>query len=68
MLTKFYSKAPSLFSDPADPEKYKRNLLKVEVFYEEFNFELMEEKPAYYVSNTTIAASDAHIWIKYHII
>ena len=50
MLTRFYQKAPLLFSDPADPEKYKRNLLKVEVFYEEFNFELMQENPAYHVS------------------
>ncbi|KAK2164455.1 hypothetical protein LSH36_63g05070 [Paralvinella palmiformis] len=51
ILSRFYSKAPSLFLDPTDPEKYKRNLLKVEVFYEEFNFELMQENAAYYTSN-----------------
>lgn len=29
---------------------YKENLIKVEIFFEDFDFELMEEVPAYLVS------------------
>ena len=44
------SKVPDLFSDPSDVNKYSRNLLKLEVYYEELNFEQVFEKPAYNVS------------------
>lgn len=35
-----------------DTSGYKENLIKVEVFFEEFDFELMEEVPAYPVRRT----------------
>ena len=55
----FLSKVPELFNDPADPYKYRRNLLKVEVYYDEFEYETIEEKPTYEVraKATTICYS-----------
>ena len=55
----FFSKVPELFNDPADPYKYRRNLLKVEVYYDEFEYETIEEKPTYEVraKATTICYS-----------
>lgn len=50
MLQNLKSKIPSLLNDPSDPDKYQRNLIKLEVYYEEFNFEKIEELPAYLVS------------------
>ena len=37
------SKVPELFDDPNDPKKYKRNLLKVEVYYDEFEYETIRD-------------------------
>ncbi len=42
---------PELLVDPGDPEKYKRNLLKVGVFYEELSFKSIVERPAFTVSD-----------------
>ena len=36
--------------DPDDPEKYRRNLVKIEVFYQEFNYQKISESPRYDVS------------------
>ena len=33
-----------------DPEKYAKNLAKIVVYFEEFNFELIAESPLYEVS------------------
>ena len=34
---------------PQDQDQFKRNLLKIEVFFEEFNFERIAERPSYLV-------------------
>ena len=49
VIKEFQDVAPYLFSN-LEEEKYRRNLLKVEVFYEEFNYEQVAEVPAYTVS------------------
>jgi hypothetical protein len=36
--------------DVNDPDEYRENLIKVEVYYEEFNFEQIMERPSYPVS------------------
>ena len=41
---------PSIIYSGNDTKKYKRNLMKIEVYYEEFNFEKVKEKPTYTVS------------------
>ena len=46
------SKYAELIPDIAysnDTEKYKRNLLKIEVFFDDFNYEKIEEVEAYKV-------------------
>ena len=50
MLEKFSNKIYGLLNDPSDPNKYKRNLLKLEIYYEEFNYENIAERPSYTVS------------------
>ena len=50
LLNRYAAQIPDLLNDPTDPLKYTRNLLKFEVFYQEFNFEHMEEIPAYRVN------------------
>ena len=37
--------------------KYEENLIKLEVFYEEFNFEVIDERPAYSVHVIVIRQS-----------
>ena len=49
-LVKHATKVISLFDDVTDPEKYRRNLMKVVVYFEEFEYEETLEKPAYLVS------------------
>ena len=44
------AKVPGMFTDATDPWKYRRNLLKLEVYFEELNFEKVSEKPAYNAS------------------
>ncbi len=41
---------PELFNDFSDPDKFKRNLVKVDVYYEDLNFRTVTESPAYTVS------------------
>ena len=36
-----------------DPSIYRRNLLKIEVYFEEFNYEKIEEFPKYPVSENS---------------
>ena len=48
-LTNFKDKIPSLLNDPNDQDKYKRNLLKAEIYFEEFNYEVIQEKPSFLV-------------------
>ncbi len=43
--------APNLFSDKNDTGKYARNLLKVEIFYEELYTRVVTETPAYTVQS-----------------
>ena len=38
-----------------DTEKYKRNLLKVEVFFDDFNYENIEEIEAYKVQRQLVS-------------
>ena len=52
ILTKLKPKIESLLSDPNDKYKYKRNLIKLEVYFEEFNVERISERKAYPVSIT----------------
>ena len=42
-------KVPQLFSDPTDRDKFKRNLLKVEVYLADFEYESRREEPTYEV-------------------
>ena len=37
-------------TDPSRPNRFEENVLKVEIFYAEFNFENIKEKAAYAVS------------------
>ena len=48
MLTKLAPKIGTSF-DINDGESYKENLIKLEVYYEEFNYEKIAERPAYKV-------------------
>ena len=57
MLNKLAPQIPELLSDPNDPNKYQRNLMKLEIFYKEFNFERIYEKPSYTVSITIVTNS-----------
>ena len=50
ILTRLKPKIESLLSDPADKYKYKRNLIKLEIYFEEFNVERISELEAYAVS------------------
>lgn len=47
MLTKFRHVLPDLFLDPSDPNLFRRNLMKVTLFYEEFNLRVVKETPAF---------------------
>ena len=48
MLEKYKEKIGSSF-DIKDENAYKQNLIKLEVYYEEFNFETIDEIPGYKV-------------------
>ena len=48
VMSKLTPRIPSLISLD-DSSVFDRNLLQVEVFYEEFNYESVEETPAYLV-------------------
>ena len=50
LCEKYNETLPELWSDNTDPDKYRRNLLRLEVFYEEMNYEKITEMPAYTVS------------------
>ncbi len=47
-----------ILKDDHDPQKYKKNLAKVVIYFQEFNFESIEELPGYDVSNNDNAISD----------
>ena len=40
---------PSLFNNPLDPNKFRRNILKVQIYFEELNDEFLSEVPTYQV-------------------
>ena len=50
ILAKYADKVPEI-SDSNDTTTYQRNLLSVEVFYDDFNYEKIEEVESYKVSN-----------------
>ena len=54
VLNRLAPRMVELLNDPTDPTKFLRNLLKLEVFYQEFNFETIIEKPAYLVCGVHI--------------
>ena len=58
MMEDLKKRNPSLFNDPSDPNKFRRNLLKVQVYFEEMNDEFLTEIPTYQVleSNYTFIA------------
>ena len=39
-----------MLNDPSQPDKYKDNLIKLEIYFEELNYEKVQEKAAYSVS------------------
>ncbi len=43
-----------MFSDVSDLEKYTRNLVKAQIFYETFNLKSLEEYPGYQVSKNDV--------------
>ncbi|KAI0226440.1 Amiloride-sensitive sodium channel subunit beta [Lamellibrachia satsuma] len=51
ILTRLKPKIESLLSEPTDKYKYKRNLIKLVVYFEEFNVERISENEAYAVAN-----------------
>ncbi len=48
-LSRLSTVVPDLFADVNDTDKYARNLIKLEIFYEELNFRAVTETPAYTV-------------------
>lgn len=48
-LTRLGPKISRLLSDASDPYKYRRNLVKIELYYEELNYEQIVENPTYRV-------------------
>ena len=54
VLSKYADMIPDIaYSN--DTEKYKRNLLKVEVFFDDFNYENIEEIEAYKVQRQLVS-------------
>ena len=41
MMADLKHRNPSLFTDPSDPNKFRRNILKVQVYFEEMNDEFL---------------------------
>ena len=52
--THYYLGITDLFQQEADITQYKRNLLKLEIFYEMFNYESVYEQEEYTVWNISI--------------
>ena len=50
LLQKLSPQIGHLLSDASNPDKYKDNLIKLEIYYEELNFQDMTEIPSYPVS------------------
>ena len=46
-LSKLGPSIEKMWTDPTNPEKYRDNLLKIEIYFEEFNRELIRDLPAY---------------------
>ena len=54
VLSKYADMIPDIaYSN--DTEKYKRNLLKIEVFFDDFNYENIEEIEAYKVQRQLVS-------------
>ena len=49
-LAKRSTRVQDYINDVNDTEKYRKNLLKVELYFEEFNYETIKELPSYTVS------------------
>ena len=47
VLERLAPKLGNMLSDPSNPNKYKDNLIKLEVYYKEFNFQQIRERPSY---------------------
>ena len=54
VLERVFPSIKGLFTDDGDLARYKRNLLKVEIFYEAFNYESIQEEPDYMVILTMV--------------
>ena len=50
LLQRLSPKIGYMLSDVTNPDRYKENLVKLEIYYEEFNFEEVTETQAYPVS------------------
>ena len=48
-MVRYAPKVKDLFADTNDKEKYRRNLMKVVIYFEEFDIKTSEEKSAYKV-------------------
>ena len=53
MKKSYMSLVPNIVGDQNETNKYRKNLMKVEVYYEEFNYEKVSEKAAYGVSSSS---------------
>ena len=49
-LAKRSTRVQDYINDVNDTEKYRKNLLKIELYFEEFNYETIKELPSYTVS------------------
>ena len=50
LLQRLSPKIGYMLNDPTNPQRYQENLVKLEIYYEEFNFEEVTEMPSYPVS------------------
>ena len=51
ILNSFRTKIPNIAKNfKKDPDKYKRNLIKVEIYFDNFNLIEIQEYPAYQVT------------------
>ena len=57
VLQRLSPKIGYMLNDVSNPDKYKENLIKLEIYYEEFNFVQVKETPAYPVGKGAIVAS-----------
>ena len=51
MKSAFESKIPTIILDPSDSQRYRKDLLKIEVYFEELNYEQVSERVSYGVIN-----------------